>query len=140
MGKSIVYAFILCIGLSSVLNAEDLLGQYQKKMSGASLEKQDRTKIQKDDIAITDLKEDDILVDIQNIKKMKQDTFESTPDFLKRRSSKIKNLSDKVSFSSQKGDKKFSFGTVSMKSYDADRQRMLLTVKWNKEWYQVFPV
>ena len=52
MGKSIVYAFILCISLSSVLNAEDLLGQYQKKMSGASLEKQDRTKIQKDDIII----------------------------------------------------------------------------------------
>ena len=139
MGKNIAYAFILCISLSSFLNAEDLLGQYQQKMSGASLQKQDRTKIQENDIASVDLKEDDILVEIQNIKKMKQGTFESTPDFLKKRNSKIKNLDEKVSFSSQKGDKKFSFGSVTMKSYDADTERMLLTVHWNKEVYALFP-
>lgn len=139
MGKKIVYALILCISLSSALKAENLLNQYQQKMSGASLQKQDRTKIQENDIASVDLKEDDILVDIENIKKMKQGTFESTPDFLKRRNSKIKNLDEKVSFSSQNGDEKHSFGSVTMKSYDADTERMLLTVHWKKEVYSLFP-
>lgn len=131
MGKKTVYALIMCISLSSFLSAENLLSQYKQKMDDIDPPQTNTNSIKP--------VEDSIWIDIQNIKKMKQNTFESTPDFLQRQNDAIKKLEDKVHFFGQKGDEKFSFGSVTMKSYDADTERMLLTVNWDKEAYAPFP-
>jgi len=81
----------------------------------------------------------DILEDIRKIKDMKQGTFESTKDFETKRNNAIVELKKKIKFFARTGEKKFSFGSVKMESYDADKEVMQLVINWNKEVYRLFP-
>lgn len=126
---------LIYLGLFSMLNAEDLLSKYKQKVTDAHAQEE----VNKKDYLSAKLAEENILEDIRNIKKMKQDTFEATADFIKRRNSEIQKLEENASFYAKSGDKKFSFGSIAMKSYDADTQRMLLSVKWNEGVYKLFP-
>lgn len=136
MSKSIIYLWVFCIGLSSLLSAEDLTDKYRQKM-GMESTKSDRTVMHTSNSVKKS--EDDILVDIRKIKEMRQDIFQSTKDFEAKRNSKIVELKNKTKFFARTGEKKFSFGSVKMKSYDADREIMQLDVTWNKEAYMLFP-
>ncbi len=136
MSKSILYLWVFSVCFSSLLNAEGLADQYRQKM-GIGSPRSDQT--------VTDTSnsinktEDDILADIRKIKNMKQDIFESTKDFKIKRNNQIVELKNKTKFFARTGEKKFSFGSVKMKSYDADRETMQLVVTWHKEVFTLFP-
>ena len=136
MSKNIIYLWVFCIGLSSLFGAEDLTDKYRQKM-GMESPRTDRTAIHTSNSIKKS--EDNILADIRKIKEMRQDTFQSTRDFEVKRNSKIVELKNKTKFFARTGEKKFSFGSVKMKSYDADQEIMQLDVSWDKEVYTLFP-
>ncbi len=136
MSKNIIYLWVFCIGLSSLFGAEDLTDKYRQKM-GMESPRSDRTVIHTSNSVKKS--EDNILVDIRKIKEMRQDTFQSSRDFEAKRNSKIVELKNKTKFFARTGEKKFSFGSVKMKRYDADQEIMQLDITWNKEVYTLFP-
>ena len=113
-----------------------MVDQYRQKMGMGSLRSDQAVTYSSDSTKKT---EDDILADIRKIKNMRQGTFESSRDFEVKRNNKIVELQNKTKFFARTGEKKFSFGTVKMKSYDADLEKMILAVSWNKEVYKIFP-
>lgn len=81
----------------------------------------------------------DYIDSIQKIMTLKQDTFESSREFNTRQDRTISKLKDKIQPFARKGSKKYSAGTATMKSYDPDKERMLLSLKWNKDIQSSFP-
>jgi hypothetical protein len=76
---------------------------------------------------------------IQSIKKMKQDTFEATSSFEKRVNTKLEELKDKIQFYAKSGAKDFSVGRAKMESYNADQEKMQLSLSWNHGISTLFP-
>jgi hypothetical protein len=64
---------------------------------------------------------------------LRQDTFESSREFNTRKNKAISKLNNEIQAFSRKGSKKYSAGTATMKSYDADKERMKLSLRWNKD-------
>ncbi len=79
-----------------------------------------------------------VIDEIKKIQALKQDTFESTSDFYNRREQAITEFRNKVKFFSQNGSKEYSAGTAEMISYDADTERMKLTLNWNTDLKFIF--
>jgi len=73
-----------------------------------------------------------IVKGIKKIQSLKKNTFESTDEFAQRRNKKISELNNRVTISAKKGSDDYSAGTMSMKSYDADKERIALALSWNK--------
>ncbi|MEA3434353.1 MAG: SH3 domain-containing protein [Campylobacterota bacterium] len=136
MNKGILYVLLFGMGVSTILNAEGLSDRYRQKM-GIEVSKSEHTV--KNTSYNVQKTEDDILGDIRKIKNMRQGTFEASKDFEAKRNNKILELKNKIKFFARTGEKKFSFGTVKMKSYDADQEKMQLVVAWHKEVFQLFP-
>jgi hypothetical protein len=92
------------------------------------------------DSSVTNTQQNYNLVNqVKRIKNLKQDTFESTTDFNTRVDTVIKELQNKVQFFAQNASKEYSAGTATMKSYDADREKMKLSLKWNGDLESIFP-
>ncbi len=81
----------------------------------------------------------DYVQSIQEIMALKQETFESSREFKTRQDRAISELKDKIQAFARKGSKKYSAGTTTMKSYDADKERMRLSLTWNKDIQSNFP-
>ncbi len=79
-----------------------------------------------------------LIGEIAKIQALKQDTFESTSDFYNRREQTISEFLNKAKFFAQNASKEYSAGTATMKSYDADRERMQLTLNWNDNLKSLF--
>jgi hypothetical protein len=75
----------------------------------------------------------DYIGNIQKIMKLKQDTFESSREFNTRRDIAISKLNNEIQIFARKGSKKYSAGTATMQSYDPDKERMQLSLTWNKD-------
>jgi len=80
-----------------------------------------------------------LLEDIQEIKALKQGTFEATKDFNERRSKKITEFDSKIKFFAQNGAQEYSAGTATMKSYDADSEVMTLSLSWDDRLKSMLP-
>ncbi len=87
----------------------------------------------------TKIKNDNYIESLKEIRAMKQDTFESSKEFNERRSRVINTLQKRINPLALRGSKEFSVGTVIMKNYDADKEAMQLSLKWNKEIQEIFP-
>ncbi len=80
-----------------------------------------------------------IVKGIKEIQSLKKNTFESTDEFAQRRNKKISELNNRVTISAKKGSDDYSAGTMSMKSYDADKERIALALSWNKDLAVLMP-
>lgn len=89
-------------------------------------------------IKSSNIKNDNYIENLKKIQSMKQDTFESSKEFKERRSNVINTLEKKVNPFALRGSKEFSAGTAIMKKYDADKEEMQLSLKWNKEIQELF--
>ena len=87
----------------------------------------------------TPIQQYDYVGSIQKIMALKQDTFESSREFNTRQDRAISELKDKIQSFARKGSKKYSAGTATMKNYDADKERMRLSLTWNKDIQSSFP-
>ncbi|RLA68767.1 MAG: hypothetical protein DRG30_10880 [Epsilonproteobacteria bacterium] len=78
-----------------------------------------------------------IVENIKDIQSLKKTTFESTSQFTQRRNKKISELNNRVTTSAKKDLRDYSAGTVAMKSYDADKEQIALTLIWDKDLVQL---
>jgi hypothetical protein len=128
----IIFTFFL---LKNSLYSEDLTTKYKQIMTNTSKVSQ----VQSVNSPKKNNKNFNLFEEIKKIKDLKQDTFESTSDFNTRVNSAINVLENEVKFFAQNGKKEYNAGTTTMISYDADRERMKLSLKWNNDLKSIFP-
>ena len=124
-------------------NADGSVNMHSKEfkllMDNYAKERRTYKNMPKKTVKFTKIKKDNYIESLKKIKSMKQDTFESSKEFNERRSSTIKTLEKRITPLARRGSKEFSAGTVIMKNYDADKEEMQLSLKWNKEIQEIFP-
>ena len=141
MRKKLTKIFFFFVFTLVLLHSEDLTSQYKQMMSATPVHTNNETTSEKP-IEVNQTSNNtnhNLIGEIKKIQVLKQDTFESSKDFIARRDSAIVELSNQVKFSAQNGLKDYSTGTVKMKSYDADRERMQLSLTWNNDLKTIFP-
>ncbi len=129
----IIKTFLVLLLYTTLLLSEDLTSQYKKMMNSVPLQTQNEVSPEK---TIEDKKTPtginyNLIEEIKKIEALKQDTFEATSEFNSRRIAAITELQNKIKFFGQNTSKEYSAGTAQMKSYDADRERMQLSLNWN---------
>jgi hypothetical protein len=132
--------FTFAILIITLLNSNSLTSRYKEMMDIVS--KQTETVLEnktKDTANINTQQNYDLAGDIKKIQSLKQDTFESSNEFNARISTAITKLQNKVRFFARNGSKEYSAGTATMKSYDADKERMKLILTWNSDLKSIFP-
>jgi hypothetical protein len=139
--KPIIKIVLIILLNVSFLHTEDLTSKYKQMMTTATAETMnDVNQIQPENLQNTKIdKKYNFIERINKIQNLKQDTFESTKNFNIRVNSEINLLQNEVKFFAKNRSKKYSAGTASMKSYDADREKMKLSLKWNGDLKSVFP-
>ncbi len=79
-----------------------------------------------------------IIDEIKKIQALKQGTFESSSEFNLKRVQAITELRNKVRFFAHNASQEYSAGTAKMKSYDADKEKMQLSLNWKDKLKSVF--
>ncbi len=141
--NKISHCLTIIILLYSTLHAENLTNKYKSLMKNNSPQQEEykptpassHTDISSNTSEITK----NITDTLKEIKNLKQGTFESTKEFETRVNAKLEELNSKIKFYSQKGSKDLSAGTVTMKSYDADNEKMALNLRWDSQLNSIFP-
>ena len=125
----------LCIAF---LYSEDLSLQYKQIMQNENAKtpnQQNHTLSQDKELAVNY----NLVYKIKKIQSLKKDTFESTSDYTNRVNHAISILQNEIKFFAQNGSKEYSAGTATMKSYDADTEKMILTLQWDDDLKPIFP-
>ncbi len=140
MRKNLTKIFFFFVFTAVLLHSENLTNKYKQIMSAPPVQTNSETNSSKP-IEVPQTSTDtnhNLINEIKKIEALKQDTFESTGEFNNRRDEAITELQNKIKFFEQKASKEYSAGTAKMKSYDADRERMQLTLNWNDDLKSIF--
>jgi uncharacterized protein YraI len=134
MKKSFTKIFIFFILISILLHSEDLANRYKQMMNTTPI--QIKKKVSSKNLKKTNYQ---LIDEIKKIEALKQDTFEATSEFNNRREAAIVKLKNKVKFFAQNASEEYSAGRATMKSYDADKEKMQLILDWNTDLKTIFP-
>ncbi len=117
----------LCYGVN-----DDLVDKYTEMMHSSSTNPLDSL-ARKENRTIASIDSKEPIDAIRVIVRSRKNTFETTKEFLQRRSAMISEFNSiSISYAKNMSDN-FSVGKVSMKHYDPDTQIITLSVRWRSE-------